>query len=77
VYVAISDLAGSAILLDCTFAGGVGSQTDSVTNAVGNITFACPKGATGTPVVIKDQEQLEANQLPPAREVVHCTKEPQ
>jgi hypothetical protein len=40
-------------------------------------TFACPKGATGTPVVIKDDAELEANQLPPAKDVVHCTKVPQ
>jgi hypothetical protein len=40
----------------------------------GTTTFACPKGATGTPVVIKDVEELKANPLPPAKEVVHCTK---
>ena len=69
----------SATLMDCTFAGGAGSHTDSVYNNGhgGNIIFACPKGTTGTPVVIKDLEQLEANQLPPAKEVVHCTKVPQ
>jgi hypothetical protein len=37
-------------------------------------TFACPKGASGTPGVFKDKVELQANQLPPAKEVVHCTK---
>jgi hypothetical protein len=66
---------GSTALTDCTFAEGAGSHTDSVWNS-GTTTFACPKGATGTPVVMKAVE-LEANQLPPAKEVVHCTKAPQ
>jgi predicted outer membrane repeat protein len=59
---------GPTALKDCTFAGGAGSNTDSVLNGAGNTTFACPKGATGTPVVFKDGEELKANQLPPAKE---------
>jgi hypothetical protein len=43
----------------------------------GTITFACPKGTTGAPVVITKAFELEANQLPPAKEVAHCTKVPQ
>jgi hypothetical protein len=47
-------------------------------NECDGITFACPKGTTGTPVVINAaDEELEANQLPPAKEMVHCTKTPQ
>jgi hypothetical protein len=61
----------------CTFAGGAGSNADSVYNGGSNTTFACPKGTTGTPYVMKDEEELEASQLPPAEEVVHCTKVPQ
>jgi hypothetical protein len=67
---------GSATLTACTFAGGAGSHTDSVANG-GTTTFTCPKGSTGTPYVMKGEEQLDASQLPPAKEVVHCTKVPQ
>ena len=76
---AVAVVHGSTTLTDCTFAGGAGNHTDSVYNNIGRstTTFACPKGATGTPVVITDFELLEANQLPPAKEVVHCTKVPQ
>jgi hypothetical protein len=42
----------------------------------GTTTFTCPKGSTGTPYVMKEEE-LYASQLPPAKEVVHCTKVPQ
>jgi hypothetical protein len=73
---------GTATFTECTFDGGAESGTDSVFNcgpACGSstTTFACPKGATGTPVVITANKELEANQLPPAKEVVHCTKVPQ
>jgi hypothetical protein len=61
----------------CTFAGGAGSHTDSVFSQGSTTTFTCPKGTTGTPYVLKDQGQLDASQLPPAKEVVHCTKVPQ
>jgi hypothetical protein len=52
-------------------------DNDNGAFAPSTTTFACPKGTTGTPVVITGREELEANQLPPAKEVVHCTKVPQ
>jgi hypothetical protein len=53
---------------------GVFNITDSVYNNYGTTTFACPKGTTDTPVVMPQEEsQLTASQLPPAKEIVHCT----
>ena len=65
----------TATITSCTFEGGAGSNTDSVdNNGGGKITFACPAGSTGTPVVItKPDEELDASQLPPAKQLVHCT----
>jgi hypothetical protein len=71
---AVWDFDGDSTLTACTFAGGAGSHTDSVENwNSGSITlnWNCPKGSTGAPYVMTGVEQLEANQLPPAKEV--CT----
>jgi len=66
---------GSTTISDCIFKGGTGSHPDSVLNrgdGTGNLTFVCPSGTTGAPVAIKIGEELEAEQLPPAKEVTHC-----
>jgi hypothetical protein len=72
---------GLATITSCTFDGGTGSHADSVCTADGKygwgaVTFACPSTSTGAPVNITDKEELEAGQLPPAKEIVHCTPKP-
>jgi hypothetical protein len=69
---------GSATMISCSFKGSTGSHVDSVYNYVGGshystTTFACPSTRTGTPVKITELNELEAEQLPPATEIVHCT----
>jgi hypothetical protein len=63
---------GSVTPTSCTFAGGTGSHTDSLA-IWETTTFTCPTASTGAPVVITTQEELEASQLPPAKELVRCT----
>jgi hypothetical protein len=36
------------------------------------VTFACPSTSTGAPYTLPVNQQLEASQLPPATELVHC-----
>jgi hypothetical protein len=71
----------SGTIISCTFIGGA-PYTDSVDECVGGggsstTTFACPSTSTGTPVVIPKVmgkcNEFNASQLPPAKEVVHCT----
>jgi hypothetical protein len=70
---------GITTITSCTFKGGTGKHTDSVSNndsMESTVTFACQSTSTGAPVKITDSEELEAGQLPPAKEIVHCTPKP-
>jgi hypothetical protein len=71
--------AGAEVLIiSSSFKGGAGSHADSVYNykLSGNpdasMTFACPSTSTGAPYTLPAGQQLEASQLPPATELVHC-----
>jgi hypothetical protein len=65
----------SLTIISCSFKGGQGKHTDSVSHQDSDsiVTFACPPPAAGAPVSI-GKEELEAGQLPPATEIVHCTR---
>jgi hypothetical protein len=67
----------SATIISCSFKGGTGSNVDSILKFSDNqaVTFACPSTSTGAPVKMADGS-LMADQLPPAKEIVHCTPKP-
>jgi hypothetical protein len=66
------------IIISSSFKGGAGSHTDSVYNfkysgqSDASVTFACPSTSIGAPYTLPVDQQLEASQLPPATELVHC-----
>ena len=64
------------LIISSSFKGGAGSHTDSVYNDKNGlpvtVTFACPSTSTGAPYTLPVNHQLEASQLPPATELVHC-----
>jgi predicted outer membrane repeat protein len=71
----------STTITSCVFKGGTGSHVDSVSYqgsvpSYGTVTFVCPSMSVGTPVALGKGAQLNATQLPPAKEVVHCTPSP-
>jgi hypothetical protein len=71
--------AGAPPITASTYKGATGHHTDSVYTSAADgstATFACPSTSTGAPVKITDEEDLEAGQLPPAKEIVHCTPKP-
>jgi hypothetical protein len=73
------NVVGVATITSCKFEG-IASVTNMPPGGMhpgGTITFACPSTSTGAPVQMKKGEVLEANQLPPAKEVVHCTPKEQ
>jgi hypothetical protein len=70
-------------IISCSFKGGTGSNVDSISNqeylstlSSTPVTFACPSTSTGKPVTMADDSSLKADQLPPAKEIVHCTPKP-
>jgi hypothetical protein len=78
---AVAVWAGSATIVNGSFQGGTGTHTDSVWRCIsgkpgcgdtGIVTFACPEGTKVTPVTMQGQELL-ATQLPPTKQIVHCT----
>merc|ERR1712216_939314 len=71
---AVYALDASVTMMSCKFTGAVSSpsnNTDSVYNRDGPTTFGCPTTTTNS-TVITGTEELDAQQLPPAAEIVHC-----
>jgi hypothetical protein len=66
--------AGSVTVVNCMFTESIDTSkgNNGIARNSGSVTFACPEGTTGLPVIMQ-QQNLLVTQLPPAKQVVQCT----